>query len=295
LKSPFSIQKILRESPLHPLDREAVLSFVLKKPREYLFAHPEKVLSVLEVREFKQLVTRRKKGEPVACITGKKEFFGLDFFVNKNVLIPRPETELLVESVLQKIQDTKYKIQNTIIDLGTGSGNIVVSLVKNIPAPKRKKMKFFAVDISPKALDIARKNARRHNVGKYIKFAKSDLLGYFLKKKTDLTSNLLIVANLPYVSEKIYQKNKNNLKFEPKIALTGKKNGLEHYMRLFSEIREIFDSHCSMFHVMCYVEFSPEQKNTLAKIIRKELPSAEFSFAKDLARRWRMAKIVLSR
>ena len=96
-------------------------------------AHPEEELNKSECKKFTVFVKRRSRGEPIAYIAGKKEFYGLDFIVNKNVLIPRPETELLIEYVLKKILDTEYNIPDTIIDIGTGSGNIIISIIKNIP------------------------------------------------------------------------------------------------------------------------------------------------------------------
>ena len=285
----MTIRKILKNSYLTPLDAELLLSFILKKPREHTLTHPGKPINVAQVKKFEKLVRRRAKEEPVAYMTGRKEFYGLEFFVNKNVLIPRPETELIVEAALQRIMNYESGIMD-IVDLGTGSGNIITSIVKSLPAHIRKNARFFALDISKKALSVAKKNAKKHGVIKFIEFVKSDLLEYFLKRKNLLAENLIIIANLPYVSPKIYQKNKNSLKYEPKIALASQNNGLGHYKYLFRQIRDIRKS-CYMLRVTCFVEISPEQKLPILKIIKEQLPKARTNFFKDLSGKWRVAEI----
>jgi len=284
-----------------PLDRELLLSHALNKPREYFFTHTEKELSSIQVKKYNKLVNRRLKGEPIAYLTGKKEFYGLDFIVNKNVLIPRPETELLVEEVLRQIQNTrqrrgspkaaKYKIPDIILDVGTGSGNIIISVIKNLPANARKKINFYATDISKKALFIAKKNARKHKILRLIKFIKSDLLKFIHKKK--LEGNTIIIANLPYVSPQMYRKHKKNLRFEVKKALASEKNGLEYYIRLIREIREIVSIGKNK-EVLILLEISPEQKKGILDIIQKFLPFSRVDFFRDLAGHWRVARVSIS-
>jgi release factor glutamine methyltransferase len=143
------------------LDGEVLLSFVLKKPKEYLFAHPKKQVDPKSEKAYLRLINNRLLGWPVAYLTKHKEFFGLDFYVDKNVLIPRPETEGLVELVLGslKIENRKLKI----LDIGTGSGCIIISLAKSLYnlQPKTYNL-FYASDISRQAIKIARKNAKTH-------------------------------------------------------------------------------------------------------------------------------------
>ncbi|MFA6193556.1 MAG: peptide chain release factor N(5)-glutamine methyltransferase [Parcubacteria group bacterium] len=292
----MTIQEIFKKAyikySLSPLDAGILLSLAIKRPREYILAHPEKKLSAIQMKKFDSFCTRRSNGEPVAYVTGKKEFFGLEFLVNKNVLIPRPETELLVEHVLGKITDNKYKIPDTIFDVGTGSGNIIVSIAKNIPQIFQNEINFYAIDISKESLQVAKANAKRYKLNKKIKFIQSDMLEYFLKRKTKL-ENILIIANLPYVSENIYKKNYKNLKYEPKKALLSKNKGLGYYLKFFKQLKKI-PSKCYILHVTCFVEFSPEQKPEIGRIIQKYWPKAKTAFFRDLAGKWRMAKIEIA-
>lgn len=283
----MTIQEILKktylEYELSPLDAGILLSLAVGKPKEYVLAHPEKKMTKLQINKFENFAKRRFAGEPVAYITRKKAFFGLDFLVNKNVLIPRPETELLVECTLEKILNKEYGIPDVIIDVGTGSGNIIASIAKNIPGKIKRKINLYAIDISEKSLQVAKKNAKKHEIEKEIKFAQSDLLEYFLNKKNKF-KNILIIANLPYVSPEIYQRNKKNLEYEPKRALFSREKGLSHYKKLLKQVCSLLTIHCSLI-----LEFSPEQKTELGRIIRGYLPKSKVKFHKDLAGKWRLA------
>jgi release factor glutamine methyltransferase len=276
---------------LPPLEQELILSHILKKSREYVLTHPEIQLSKKQEQLFATMSARRLKNEPMAYILGRKEFYGLDFKVTRHTLIPRPETELLVEELI------KLKHKNcTIIDIGTGSGNIIISIAKNLKF-RISNLKFIGVDISSKALKIAKYNAKKHGVDKKIRFFKSNLLNYFLNNLTIKPfNNLIIVANLPYLSNKIYNSAKSDVKnFEPKIALSGGDDGLDHYKNLFKQIKTL-KKNCSMFHaclsgrqVLCYMEISPEQKNELSEIIKRCFPKSKPKFQKDMAQKWRIA------
>lgn len=287
----MTIQEILRKAytkyKLSSLDAGILLSLAGNFSKEYILAHPEKKLSPAQTKKFNFFCARRSNGEPIAYITGKKEFFGLEFLVNKKVLIPRPETELLVECALNKIQNTRYQIPNTIVDIGTGSGNIIISIAKNIPYKIKKKIKFYAIDISKESLKVARSNAHENKLENKIKFVQSDMLEYFSKRKTKF-ENIFIIANLPYISRDIYQRNYKNLKYEPKLALCSQNNGLDHYLRLFKQIRPLSIAHCSLF-----IEISPEQKPEIARILKGYWPKAKTTFFKDLAGKWRVAKVTI--
>ncbi|MEW6407954.1 MAG: HemK/PrmC family methyltransferase [Patescibacteria group bacterium] len=267
------------------LDAEILLSYVLKKSRTFLFTYPEKKLTKTQWQKYKKLIARCAKYEPIAYITRRKEFYGLDFYVDKRVLIPRPKTEELVEKILTYLQKTKHQMSNIkICDVGTGSGCIAIALAKNLPQAK-----IYAVDISKKALKIAKLNAKKHKVLKQIKFIQSDLfskispktktqynnidnIGYHknrssgfcgrginiisfsqLQKINDIKINIfcfsrsrktedtkikfdIIVANLPYLSKKEYQKTSLTIKsYEPKLALLGGKNGDEIYKKFLKQ------------------------------------------------------------
>jgi release factor glutamine methyltransferase len=264
-----------------PFEVELILAHILKKSREYVLMHPELILTKAQKRQFEKLIKRRKACEPLAHILGHKEFYGLDFKVNKNVIIPRPETEMLVEEILR----LKPKNKN-IIDIGTGSGNIIIALAKNI----KEKNNYFGIDISEKALSVTRFNARKHNVDKKIRFVKSDLLKTFIQntryKIPD--TELIIVANLPYLSEIIYSSTMPDVKnFEPKSALLSGPDGLAHYERLLKQIK-LLSVHCSLSTVHCFLEISPEQKPKIGKIIRRYFPKSKTIFKKDLAGKWRV-------
>lgn len=209
----YGTSKLKHISKTHKLDTELILAFVLKKSKEFLFAKPEHKLSQTQINHFKRLILGRENHKPIAYIIGHKEFFGLDFFVNQKVLIPRPETEVLVEKTFKFI-DKLYAIRHmplAILDLGTGSGCIAVAIAKNIKCPA----KIFASDISKDALRIAKKNAMHHRV--IIKFIQSDLLKNITEKPD------IITANLPYITPALYRNLEPEItKFEPKRALLAK-------------------------------------------------------------------------
>ena len=276
-------------------EKDLMLSKILNVSREYILARKNILrLNSLQQKKFDQMIERRKKQEPLAYILEEKEFFGLTFAVTSATLIPRPETELLVEKILSLPQNF-FNRKTAIIDVGTGSGNIIVSLAKNFLArEKNLPIFFYGVDISKASLAIAQKNARQYKIAEKIKFAKSDLLKHFFRAQKNfspLPDSLLIVANLPYLSKKIYEKTPLSVKkYEPKIALMSQKFGLEHYQRLFKEISQIKRKY-EFSSIKIFLEFSPEQKKRMEIATRKEFPLAEISFQKDLSEKWRILQI----
>jgi release factor glutamine methyltransferase len=230
------------------LEADIFLSFLLTKNREYLLSHPEESISGVFFNKLKKIIEKRSTGQPAAQIIGQKEFFGFNFLINKNVLIPRPETELLVEEALKllsKIPDKKNNLswkekKITCIDIGTGSGCIIISLVKKLKNHKRTE--FFGLDISNKALRVARQNAKAHELGEKILFKKSNLLEALIKEPELLIVDhpIIITANLPYLPSS--WKNKLNspetigLGYEPVIALEGGSDGLDLYRKLAQQI-----------------------------------------------------------
>ena len=262
------------------LEAEILLSFILNKPKEFLYSHPEKEISSSDNQKLNKIIQKRLRGFPIAYLIGHKEFYGLDFIVNKHVLVPRPETEILVEEILK---NTKYQIPKTIIDVGTGSGCIIISLAKNIA---NKTIKFYGLDISKQALKIAKKNARLNNLNSQITFLHSNLLKKLLKR--NFSEPVIITANLPYLtSEQI--KNSPSIKKEPKLALYSGLNGLNHYRQLLIQIKQNFKLFKGGLEIFC--EIDDTQKEAIKKLIEKELPLAKIEIKKDLGAFDRLVKI----
>lgn len=201
------------------LDAWVLLEEAVLRPRVWLLAHPEHKLTPKQQKVFESLVKKRVQGAPIAYLTGVKEFYGLELKVNKNVLIPRPETEAMVEAAL----GIQLK-QASVVDVGTGSGAIAIAIAKHRPA-----WQITATDISPAALRVARQNARLHNVN--VEFIKTDLWQSMTlpDKKFDL-----ILANLPYVKDN-YELSAEG-KQEPVVSLRGGADGLDIYRRFFEQL-----------------------------------------------------------
>jgi release factor glutamine methyltransferase len=192
-----------------------LLQHVLRTNRAHLAAHPERVLSPAEWDRFRTHVARRKNGEPIAYITGNREFYGLNFKVTAAVLIPRPDTELLVEQALERLPEHRSA---RVLDLGTGSGAIAIAIAKHRPLAR-----VTAVDASAEALEIAVHNAR-HLLGDAatsMEFLLSDWFGALTDESFDL-----IVSNPPYVAEDDPHLAQGDLRFEPIRALAGGPRGL---------------------------------------------------------------------
>jgi len=245
------------------LEAEILLSFTMGKSRGWLLANLDKKISTLQGKKLAELVERRLKGEPIAYLTGRKEFYGLDFIVNKDVLIPRPETELLVDSALEFL---KNKEKAKIIDLGTGSGCLAIAILKNLPI--KNQVKIQASDYSLKALAVAKKNAQRHQVN--IKFTYSDLF----KKITGRFD--LIVANLPYINNR-EAKIIASLLYHPPISLDGGKKGIELNQRLIKESKNYLKKNGRII-----LEIAPKQVVSLKKTAKTAYPQARVEIKKDL-------------
>jgi release factor glutamine methyltransferase len=290
----ISIKKLKTSSASPELDSEVLLSHIFRKPKSYLFVHMHKCVPQAKQRKFFSLITKRQKGWPVAYLIGKKEFYGLDFQVNKNVLIPRCETETLVDLVLEKFLNSKFEIpaspagrrnsKLSILDLGTGSGCIIISLAKKISTLHPNPYPLLsASDISSQALKIAKQNAHQHKVK--IKFKQGNLLKPWKKQHFDI-----IVANLPYG----WKEWKNDisaetvgLKFEPLKALFTKERGLYLYKKLFEQIRGY--SQIRPFADSIFVEFDPRQTRQIKKLAEKFLPDFLLEIKKDFAGKNRFA------
>jgi len=263
------------------LEAEILLAFVLKKDKEYLLANPEEKIYFWQDFIFQRLIKKRLTGYSSAVLTGHKWFYGLDFIVNKNVLVPRPETELIVDEILKNIRNTKYEIPNTIIDVGTGSGCIIISLNKFL---KDGDINFYGLDISKKALTVAKKNAEKNGVGGCIKFLHSDLLDKL--GKNIFNEPAIITVNLPYLTPE-QVKNSPSIQKEPKLALLAGTDGLDCYRRLFAQIknREIKNK------LIIFCEIDETQKDGMAELIKQNFLQAELEFKNDLGGHCRLAII----
>ena len=263
---------------LPDLEAELLLSYILKKDRIFILAHPEYIIDSKKIKEFYNLVKSRLAGWSSAVLLGNKEFYGLDFLVNKDVLVPRPETELLVDIILEKV-----KINNkvTIIDIGTGSGAIICSLFNKLKADLA--ISFYASDKSEKALSVARYNANQYRAsnGSMIKFFKGDLLKPYLQILKKLKpDNLIIAANLPYLTpEEIKEP---SIKKEPKMALLSGCDGLWHYKRLFSQLKL-----AKLYHVFLICEINHHQALAIKKLAEASFPNSKTYFKNDYTRRIR--------
>jgi release factor glutamine methyltransferase len=211
----------------------------------------------------------------IAYLTGHKEFYGLDFIINKNVLIPRPETELLVEETIKTSRQlAALNKPQAICDIGTGSGCLAIALAKYLPEAK-----IYATDISKKALSLAKKNARTHKVLKKVNFMRGDLLRPLILKKIKVN---IITANLPYLTHDELL----DVRHEPKTALFGGKMGIELIERLLMQSPAVLNP-CGTI----LLEIAPTQTKLIDYIVEQHLPGKKVSFIKDLAGRDRVVKI----
>jgi len=265
------------------IDARILLELATGESREFLVAHPEFELSKNQITKLQKLIARRKNHEPIAYLIGKKEFFGLDFFVTPDVLIPRPETEILVEETIQFIKNrsTTDDQRLTILDVGTGSGNIIISIVKACGS-QLEVCSFFASDISEKALKIARKNARKHGVEKLIKFVRSDLFD-----RIDGRFNI-IIANLPYVPKRKTNDGKRmteEIDFEPRNAIFANDNGTIIIKKFLSGAKNHING-----DGLILVEVDPRNARELKIYAGKLFKSVELK--KDFSGIYRVLKIL---
>jgi len=214
--------KTLQDSPSARLDAELLLIAVLNQPRSFLYSHPEYELTPEQEKKFDLLHKRRTNGEPIAYILGKKEFWSLELKINEHVLIPRPETEILVEVALSK----SISESATVADMGTGSGAIALAL-----ASERPKWNIIATDISEDALELARYNANQLQL-KNIEFYYGDWCAALPNKKLDM-----IISNPPYIAQNDPHLRQGDLRFEPKIALEAQ-DGLSELRKIIATAKE---------------------------------------------------------
>ena len=234
------------------LDSEVLLSNSIKRDKKYIILNPKELLNSEQLGKFKSLIERRKKGEPIAYLINKKEFWKDEFFVNKDVLIPRPDTELIIEQVL-KIYSKDEQLQ--VLDIGTGSGCILLSILKERP-------NFYGtgIDISKKSINVSKLNAKQLNLTSRVKFFHSSVDNFKIGKYD------IVVSNPPYIELfNLKYLEKDVINFEPKLALSGGFDG-------FSKIRKVINKASTLIkkNGKFILEIGFNQKNKVKKILKEE-------------------------
>jgi release factor glutamine methyltransferase len=263
------------------IEARILLGHISQLPPAQLYTYPERSLSRAQVNSLQELIERRLRREPTAYIIEYKEFYGINFYVDSRVLIPRPETELLVEEALELANDySTHLISLTkpvlITDVGTGCGAIAISLALNLPQSK-----IYAVDISPSALEVAQLNCEHHKVTEQIILLQGNLLES-VPEAVDL-----IVANLPYIkSTELANLSPEIANFEPRIAIDGGESGLDQIHRLLEQVKEkIRPGGCLL------LEIGLKQEKEVVSLIHRYLNKAKFEFIPDLNGINRVVKI----
>jgi release factor glutamine methyltransferase len=248
-----------------------LLGHLLHLSPEEILTQPEYKLNAQQEEALQILIKRRMKREPAAYITGHKEFYDIDFMVDRRVLIPRPETEILVEEALKYLKN-HYNGHDyddkcfTIADIGTGCGAIAISIALHI-----SDIKIYATDISQDALDVARRNAQVHNVQERISFLQGNLLESVPERIN------LIIANLPYIKHtELNSLNTEINRFEPRVALDGGNNGLFYIEQLIEQSKnKLCDNSCLM------LEIGYDQAQQVANLTRRSFINVRYEFVSD--------------
>ena len=241
------IKKNIRSSII---DSEILMSKVLNKEREYIILNLKKKLNQKDLNYYKFLVNERSKGKPIAYITGKKFFWKYEFNVNENVLIPRPDTELIIEEIL-KI--TKNKIRLRVLDIGIGSGCILLSILK-----EKKNFLGTGIDLSSKCLNMSKNNAYKLNVSNRVKLFKSNV-DKFVNGKYDL-----IISNPPYIKKlDLKYLEKDVINFEPKLALDGGLDGTSEIRKVINKSSELIKKNGKLV-----LEIAFDQKHKVKKMLK---------------------------
>uniref|UniRef100_Q3AQP2 Release factor glutamine methyltransferase n=1 Tax=Chlorobium chlorochromatii (strain CaD3) TaxID=340177 RepID=Q3AQP2_CHLCH len=211
------------------ISAERLLGHVLQKSRLELYLHHDAPISPSELEQFRSFCRQRLQGRPVQYITGEQYFYGAPFFVDERVLIPRPETELLVERALEVSGVSALAGEVAVLDVGTGSGCIAVTLATLAP-----NLRIVAVDLSPAALDVARLNAERHGVTNRMTFVQADMTSPYFAQQLPFATYQLIISNPPYIPKAEWATLEREVRdFEPELALTTP-SGMECYQALIS-------------------------------------------------------------
>jgi release factor glutamine methyltransferase len=247
------------------LDADVLLAHVLGVAKEMLYAHPDTEMTHGAMRRYRELIERRARGEPVAYLRGFKEFYGLRFTVDRRVLIPRPETETLVDAARGIIAGRPL----TIADVGTGSGAVAVAI-----AAHERTVHVIATDISADALAVARENTLRNGVADRVEIREGDLLAP-IADQVDV-----VVANLPYLRDDALEQlvgERTSLAFEPRLAVTAGKDGLELIWRAASDLPRVLAPHGAALF-----EIDPPEADQVAHLLQYAL-GGEIRVISDLS------------
>ncbi len=269
----YSGKILLQKIPDEPISSlYAITAAVLEKPKSWVLAHQDCVIEPEKITQLRNMVNELVLGKPLAYILGQQSFFGQDFIVTPDTLIPRPETELLVENAIQWL--TTQKKELSICDVGTGSGCIAISIAKH-----SKNIRILAVDNSWKSILVARENVKKHNLKNRVFLLVADLI-QSIHSRFDL-----VCANLPYIPT-VKLNNLENLKFEPRSALDGGDDGLTHISRLINQAKEKINT-----PGLILLEFESEQSNAIDQLLKNKFPNQNCTVIHDYGNRPRLARI----
>ena len=234
------------------LESEILLSKIINTDKKYIILNPKKILKNKNLNNLSKLIERRKKGEPIAYLINKKMFWKNDFYVDKDVLIPRPDTELIIEQVL-KIYPKSQQLQ--VLDIGTGSGCILLSILK-----ERSNFYGTGIDICKKSINISKFNAKKLRLSNRVKFYNSDVDNFKIGKYD------LIVSNPPYIELlNLKYLEKDVINFEPKLALSGGFDGFSKIRKVVRKARNLIKKNGKFI-----IEIGFNQKNKVKEILQKE-------------------------
>jgi release factor glutamine methyltransferase len=265
-------QRLVSATETPGLDAQVLLSHILKKPRAWILAHPDQPISPDQQKQIENAVERLESGLPLPYLLGRWEFYGLEFEVNEATLIPRPETELLVEEALKWLRDRPGP--RFAAEVGTGSGCIAIALAVHAPT-----LQVAASDISMPALEVAAANARRHLVAEQVLFVQTDLLPETHRKFDLICANLPYIPSASLVDLKVYA-------HEPALALDGGPSGLALIRRLLAEAPGRIVS-----GGLLLLEIEASQGKEAADLARQSFPKALIEVLPDLAGRDRLLRV----
>ena len=254
------------------LEAEVIVMNVMRMPRQDLFAHQEDEATTQHEQDIQGILDRRRTREPLAYILGYREFYGVNLLVNSDVMIPRPETETIVEHALFMALMGMESPQLVIADVGTGTGAIAINLAIHIPAAR-----IYAVDLTDPVLNVASYNIRSHNVADRVTLCQGDLLEP-VPEQVDL-----VVANLPYIPTGRIPTLQPEVQWEPKMALDGGQDGLGLVRRLMSQATTKLKD-----QGIILLEMDPEQMPVASGMALQNFPDATVTVEQDLARRDRV-------